>query len=352
MLMCRSVLGALLIAFNFVLSFTALAQNGSFYKNKNITLVIGFNPGGGFDTYGRTVAQYWGKHIPGKPNFIVKNMPGAGSLKSAQHLFKVAKQDGSVLGLVNASLAANILLKPGKVVVDLRQFKWIGSPARVTNTTVVSPNAPVQTLEELKTKELIIGGAGGTSVLLPRAAQKILGLKFKVIAGYRGTSGGMLAMERGEVQGATLPYSSLMSGFRGWVKNKKAKILVQYALTANPALPGVPKVIDLAKTEKQRNALRFLFIYQEMGRPFYAPPGVPDARVELLRKSFAALVRDAAFRRDAERRGLSVADNFPTGEELGKFVAELYATPKEVVSYVRSLKLHEKKRRKKKRKKK
>jgi tripartite-type tricarboxylate transporter receptor subunit TctC len=348
MLMFRSMLSVLLITFSFVFGVAALAQDGSFYKNKNIMLVIGFNPGGGFDTYGRTVAQYWGKHIPGGPKFIVQNMPGAGSLKSAQHLYKVAKQDGSVLGLANASLAANILLKPGKVVVDLREFKWIGSPARVTNTTVVSPSAPVQTLEDLKTKELIIGGAGGTSVLLPRAAQKILGLKIKVIAGYRGTSGGMLAMEQGEVQGATLPYSSLMSGFKDWVNKNKAKVLVQYALTPNPALPGVPKIIDLAKTEKQRTALRFLFIYQEMGRPFYAPPGVPDARVKLLRTSFAALVKDPAFRQDAERRGLSVAENFPTGEELEKFVAELYATPKEVVSYVRSLELHQKKKRKKK----
>ncbi len=348
MFMFRSMLGVLSITFSLVFGFAALAQDESFYKNRNITLVIGFNPGGGFDTYGRTVAQYWGRHIPGNPKFIVQNMPGAGSLKSAQHLYKVAKQDGSVLGLVNASLAANILLKPGKVVVDLRELKWIGSPARVTNTTVVSPNAPVQTLEDLKTKELMIGGAGGTSVLLPRAAQKILGLKLRVIAGYRGTSGGMLAMERGEVQGATLPYSSLMSGFGDWVKKNKAKVLVQYALTANPALPGVPKVIDLAQTEKQRKALRFLFIYQEMGRPFYGPPGVPDARVRLLRKSFGALVKDSAFRQDAERRGLSVAENFPTGEELEKFVAELYSTPKEVVKYVRSLKLHQKKKRKKK----
>lgn len=348
MLMYRSMLGALSIALTCLLGVAAQAQDASFYKNKNITLVIGFNPGGGFDTYGRTVAQYWGNHIPGNPKFIVQNMPGAGSLKSAQHLYKAAKQDGSVIGLVNASLAANILLKPGKVVVDLREFKWIGSPSRVTNLTVVSSSAPVQTLEELKTKELIVGGAGGTSVLLPRAAQKILGLKFQVIAGYRGTSGGMLAMERGEVQGATLPYSSLMSGFKDWVNKKKVKILVQYALTANPALPGVPKVIDLAKTEKQRNALRLLFVYQEMGRPFYAPPGVPDERVKVLRTSFAALVKDPAFRRDAERRGLPIAENFPTGEELGRFVAELYETPKEVISYVRSLKLHQKKRRKKK----
>lgn len=333
------------------LSGVASAQGSSFYKNNDIKLIVGFNPGGGFDTYARTMARYWGAHIPGKPNFIVQNMPGAGSLKSAQHLYKIAKRDGSVLGAVNSSLASSLLLKPGKVRVDLLKFNWIGSPSRLTIVGVVRKNAPVQSLDDLKKKELIVAGAGSTTVMLPRAAQKILGLKFKVIAGYRGTKGSMLALERGEVQGATTAYSALTSGYADWLKTKKVKIFVQYGLTRHKDLPNVPMLINLAKTEKHRQAIRFLLAYQDMGRPLVAPPGVPKARLKVLRTSFDSLVKDKAFLAEAKKRGLAISTDYPKAEELEKSVRAIFETPPDVIDYVRSLKLRKKKRKRKKKKK-
>lgn len=352
MLKLRVLVSLVPVIFSFTLGSAVSAQDSLFYSDKRISLIVGFNPGGGYDSYARAVARHWTNNIPGKPTFIVKNMPGAGSLTAANHLAKVAAKDGTVLGAVNPNLASSLLLRPRRTKLDLRRFHWIGSPARLTVVGVVWHTAQVQSLEELRTKEMIVGGSGGATVMLPTAAKKILGLKFKVIAGYRGTRGSMLAMERGEVQGAGISYSRFKAGYTDWVKQGKAKIFTQFGLTKHPELPNVPMLISLAKTDKQRKALRFLLAYQEMGRPYVAPPGVPAKRVALLRRSFNATMKDQAFLKEAKKRRLAVAIDFPKGQDLQKSVDEIYATPPEVVDYVRTLKLRRKKGRKKGRKKK
>jgi tripartite-type tricarboxylate transporter receptor subunit TctC len=335
--MLRWTCGVLSLAICCLSSIAVSAQGTAFYQSKTITLILGFNPGGAFDAYGRTVARHWGTHIRGKPSFVVKNMPGAGSLKSAQHLYAVAQKDGTVLGLINSSLASTLLLKTGRVEVDLRRFNWIGSPARLRMVAVVWSAAPVKRLEDLKTKELIVGAAGSTTVMLQRAAQKILDLKLKVITGYQGTEDTFLAMERGEVQGTTLSYAGVNSSQKHWFQQKKAKILFQYGLTRGRELPNVPTLIQLAETEKQRAALRFLLIYQDLGRPFVTPPGVPGERVLQLRESFNAMVKDTAFLQEAKKRRLDVVDDFPKGEDLQNSVDELYRTPSNVIEYIRQL---------------
>ena len=317
----------------------ASAQDAEFYKGKRINLVVGFNPGGGYDTYARAVARHWTNHIPGQPSFVIQNMPGAGSLIAANHLFNVAAGDGTVLGAVNPNIASTSLLKPGRAKFDLRQFHWIGSPERLTMVGAVSGTAPVQTLEALKTREMIVAGAGSATVLLPTVGQKILGLKFRVISGYPGTKGSMLAIERGEVHGAAISYTSFKSGYGAQAKEGKLKLFTQFGLRRHPELPDVPMMVDLATDKDQRTALRFVLAYQEMGRPTIAPPGVPAARVTALRRSFDAVMKDPAFLAYAKKHRLDIDADYPKGEELQETVAEIYATPASVIEQLRKLEL-------------
>ena len=334
----RSMLAAWAFVAATVLGPTCLAQDAPFYKNKKIILVMGFPPGGAFDTYGRIVARYWSKHIPGEPTIIPENMPGAGNLKAAEYIYNKASKDGLVVGLVSSGLTVSLFLAPSAPRIDLRQFNWLGSANRQTVVALVWHTAPVQTMADLKSHQLIVGAGGANLEMLLRAAQKITDLNFKIIAGYNGTPDTKGAMEKGEIEGTILNYSSLESGYQDVVRDKKVSILFQYGLTPTRELSSVPRLIELAETEQQRQALRFLLSWQDLGLPFVAPPGVAKDRVELLRTSFNEMVADPAFVDEARKRGLSVSpDDFPKGEDLKKSVDEVYATPPDVIEYVRNL---------------
>ncbi len=316
---------------------SAAAQE-PFYAKKTITLVVGANPGGGYDTFARAIAPEWSRHIPGNPNFVVQNMPGAGSLVAANHIFNIAAKDGTVVGAINPSLVSDSLLNPERAKFDLRDFNWLGSPVRETLVGVVSAGAPVGTLEALKTNEMIVAGAGSGTVQVPNAAQRLLGLKFRVVAGYQGTRGALLAMERGEVHGvAGITYTSFKSSHQEWLDSGKVRVFAQFGLSRHPDLQGVPLLVDLAETEQQRQALRFVLSYQDLGRPYVAPPGVPVDRVVILRRSFETTMSDPAFLREAEKRRLDVDKDFPKGEELQKLVVEVYATPASVIEHLKAI---------------
>lgn len=314
----------------------AAAQD--FYKDKRVTMLIGSAPGGGYDAFGRTVAKYWTEHIPGRPTFVIQNMPGAGSLVAANHIYNVAAKDGTVIGAVNPGIATDPLLSPDRAKFDAREFPWIGSPLREIQTALVWHTAPVQSLEDLKTKELLVAGSGGATEVFPTVSQKVLGLKFKVIAGYAGTKAGGLAMERGEVQGiGGTTWASVKATYGHWLAEKKIKVIVQYGLRKHPELPDVPMLIDLAKTKEQRDALNFVLARQDLGRPYVTAPGVPADRVTLLRQTFVSTMKDPAFIKEAKQRKLDLDPEPVTGEELQKLVADIYATPKALVDRLRDM---------------
>ncbi len=335
--MRKSVIAAIAVLAGGALAGAAMAQD-NFYAKKTITLVVGANAGGGYDTFARAIGPVWSQQIPGNPNFVVQNMPGAGSMVAANHIYNIAAKDGTVLGAINPSTVTDALLNPDRAKFDLRSFNWIGSPVRETLVGIVSTKAPIQTLAEVETSEMIVAGAGSGTVQVPTAAQRLLGLKFKVVAGYQGTQGALLAVERGEVHGvAGITYTSFKASHRDWLTSGKAKIFAQFGMKRHAELADVPVLIELAKTEEQRQALRFALSFQDMGRPYIAPPGVPADRVEILRRSFEAVMANESVLREAERRNLDVDRDFPKGPELQKLVADVYETSPDVIENLRKL---------------
>jgi tripartite-type tricarboxylate transporter receptor subunit TctC len=306
------------------------------FRGKEITLLIGSSAGGGYDTFARAIAAHWGKHIPGNPVFVPQNLPGPMSLPVANRIFSVAPKDGTVIGAVNPQIASDAILHPDRARFDARKFVWIGSALRETQVMIANTGAPVQSFDEGFAKELILGGSGGASETFPTAVNAILGTKFKIISGYKGTRDINLAMQRGEVQGiGGITWASVKATQGQQLAEKKIVVVGQYGLAPHPDLPQVPHVLSYAKTDEQRAAMLVLLATQEFGRPFIAPPGLPPAVAQLLRTSFIATMQDAEFLADAKARGLDIDP--AGGEEIQRLVEQLYTTPPAVVERLRAI---------------
>lgn len=317
----------------------ALAQApADFYKGKSIRLLIGFGPGGGYDIYARAIAQHIGRHIPGEPSIVPQNMPGAGSVLVANHLANVAPRDGTVIGAFASGVPSVPLLSPEQAKFDASALGWIGSANNEVQIDYVWHTAPATTLEGVRKTEVILGatGPGAASVDFPLMVNEILGFKYKLITGYKGTAEINLAMERGEVHGvAGLTWAGTRSATPEWVRDKKIAIIAQYGRTPHPDLPDVPLVIELAKTERDRQALNLIFSRQEIGRPYATPPGLPPGRLTILRRAFDATMKDPEFLADAARAKLDILP--VSGEVVAEMVAGLAATPPDVVDRVRRI---------------
>src|SRR4051812_38927465 len=242
-----------------------------FYKGKNVDLLIGYSVGGGYDLYARMLARHMGKHIPGNPNVIPKNMEGAGSLRLANWLYNVAPKDGSAFAIIGRGTGFDPLLGNKAAQFDGNKFTWIGSANNEVSVCVAWSGSGISRFEDMLTKELIVGGPSTSpdTDQFPRITNGVLGTKMKVVTGYPGGNEVGLAMERGEVQGRCgWSWSSVKSTHRKWLEEKKFTVLVQLALDKHPDLPDVPLVVDLAKNDEQRQILRLIFARQVMGRPF------------------------------------------------------------------------------------
>jgi tripartite-type tricarboxylate transporter receptor subunit TctC len=288
----------------------ASAQSpADFYKGKNVDLYIGYSVGGGYDVYARILARYMGKHIPGNPTIVPKNMEGAGSLRLANWLYNVAPKDGSAFGIIGRGTGFDPLLEKKGAQFDATKFNWIGSANNEVSVCVAWHTTGIKKIEELYGKELTVGGTGASADTdqFPRVTNGVLGTKFKVITGYPGGNDIGLAMERGEVMGRCgWSFSSVKSTHMNWLNEKKVNLLVQLALKKHPELPDVPLIVDLAKSEEQKRILRIIFARQVMGRPFLAPPGVPPDRVAALRKAFMDTMNDKEFLAEAEKAQLEI----------------------------------------------
>jgi tripartite-type tricarboxylate transporter receptor subunit TctC len=303
-----------------------------FYKGKTIDLFVGYSAGGGYDVYARSIARFMGKHIPGNPSIVVKNMPGAGSLALANHLYNAAPKDGTAFGTIARGAAFDPLFGNEAAKFEAVKFNWIGSANNEVSVCVAWHTSGIKTIEELKTKELVVGGTGPSADTdqFPRIVNGVLGTKFKIVTGYPGGNDVSLAMERGEVQGRCgWSWSSVITTRRDWLDKKLINVLVQLSTDKHEDLPDVPSILELASTPEQKQILGLVFARQALGRPYLAPPGIPADRVAALRKAFMDTMKDKEFLAEAAKAKLEIGPI--SGEAVQKIVEDGYKTDPETV---------------------
>jgi len=315
----------------------AAAQNAEpFFKGKTIHMIVGSAPGGGYDAYGRLVSEHLRQHIPGNPTVVVQNMPGAGSLIATNYIANVAPKDGTYVGAVNGLIATDLLLYPDRTKFDPRKLQWIGSALKENHVGVVRSDAKVQTFAEVFKQELLVSGTGGSTNAYPTLTNAVLGTKFKVISGYNGTAAGLLAVERGEVDGNVgITYASVKATQTARLAEGKLKVFIQFGLKKHKELPDVPWIFDYAKNPADKAALNLVLSNQEFGRPFIAPQGTPNDVVAILRKAFDETMVDPEFLANAEKRKLEI-DPTP-GDEIQALIDVIYKTPTDVVERVKPI---------------
>ena len=312
----------------------AFAQSGSdFYRGRDINLYIGYSPGGAYDLYARVIGRHMGAHIPGNPTFVPQNMEGAGSLRLANYLYRVAPQDGTAIATFGRGIAFDPLLLGQGDAFDAQKLNWLGSANNEVSVCVALKSSGIAKFEDLFTKELTVGGTGSSSDTdqFPRVLNAVLGTHFKIVQGYPGGNDVVLAMERGEVRGRCgWSWSSVVSTHKSWITDGRMIVLVQLSLTKHPDLPDVPLVMDFAKTDEQRQILKMMFARNVMGRPYVAPPKLPADRVATLRKAFMDTMTDKDFLAEADKLQLEI--NPVSGADVEKLVKEVYATPPDIVA--------------------
>lgn len=313
------------------LSSVAAHSADDFYKGKQIEFIIGQSAGGTYDQWARAISRHMGKHIPGNPIFVPKNMPGGGHIKATNYLYSVAPKDGTSIGIFSRNIPMQALLKHPAIKFTPNAFNWIGSPELTNRICVAKTGVPVQRGQDLFEHELVVGGEGPGSAIstTPRVLNGVLGMKFKLIEGYNGSPAIMLAIQRGELQGLCQTVAGLDQLQPGWFEKKEFVVLFNLEKKPIPQY-GAPTIYEFAKVEEQRQVIGFYSSSTELGRPIAAPPGVPKERVDVLRRAFDATMSDPALKSDAQRQGLEL--NALTGEELTERVTELGNTPQTIIS--------------------
>lgn len=327
----RSVVLAVLVAGVAVSPAMAASPVEAFYKGRQVNMVIGFNAGGGYDIYGRLVARYMNSQIPGKPNIVIRNMPGGGSLIAANHVYNMSPKDGSEIGLFAGSVATDPLIGGVPAKYDARKFAWLGSAFSDTTLCLSWHASSFKTLDDLYQREMVTGSVGNSSTLIvPVAMNNVLGTKLKIVKGYQGSGGLKIAMERGEIEGfCGASLDSIQSSSPEWLTERKVNLLAQMTFQKEPELREVPSLLDAAKTTEDRQVLQLIFSWMLMGRPLAAPPAIPAERVVALRESFAATMTDAGFREEAKKLGITVDP--VSGQDMDDFLKQIYESPKALI---------------------
>jgi tripartite-type tricarboxylate transporter receptor subunit TctC len=318
----------------------ANAQSATdFYKGKTVNLIISSSAGGGYDTLSRTIARHLPKHIPGQPTVSPRNMPGAGGIIATKHLYTVAPKDGLTIGGVQNNTPFEPLLGTKEADYDPRRFNWLGSPSFETALLIVWHTVPVNSIEDLRKREITIAssGANSTPSFFTRLLNDLLGTKMRIVVGYPGQNESFAAMERGEVDGySSIFWSSVTATKPDWIRDKKIKSIVQYGPEKEAAVGPVPSVNDYLTREEDKVLLEAAIAPLALGRPFLMPPDVPADRVKLMQDAFAATFKDKEFLADADRLKLGV--NVPrSAAEVKAIVEKAYATPKPVVDRLQKI---------------
>jgi tripartite-type tricarboxylate transporter receptor subunit TctC len=309
----------------------------SFYRGKTMSVIIGYPPAGANDFYARAVARHIGKHIPGNPTVVPRNMPGGGSLLAANHIFNVAPKDGTTLGLIVPTAPIEERLGAANVRFKAAEFNWIGRLAATPNVTFMNAWAPVKTIQDAMQQESILGATGRSSTvaIYPTSLNFILGTKFKLVMGYAGSAEAMLAMERGEVQGHSTTWEGVKSRAERRLADKSINILVQYGLKRHPELPDIPTSVELGRTPEQVESLRIFANASDVGRFILSTPDTPAERIQALRRAFDAMVKDPEFIDDLKAMKLDLGPL--TGEELQQLVAEVANVSPEAIERIRGV---------------
>ncbi len=309
-----------------------------FYRGRSMSLIIGSGAGGGYDFYGRLVARHLASHLPGRPTITPSNMPGAGGNTAVAHVSALAAKDGTVIAASSSGSLLDALLGDRSLVrYQPLKLNFIGSANSEVAVCVVRRDAPVQTFDEIFTKEIIIGASGGTTRDMPLALINILGARIKLVTGYAGSRDVMLAIEKGEVHGLCgIGYQATITQRPHWFKpDSPMRALVQETLRGEPELDrqGVPKALDFAKTADDRQLLEAIYAQLLFTRPFVMAPEVPSHRVEAVKKAFMAALKDPALLAEAQKLNLSVDPM--SGDELETRVRALYNLPSAQIERVR-----------------
>jgi tripartite-type tricarboxylate transporter receptor subunit TctC len=328
----RGVVAALGLA---MLSGAAPADEiADFYRGKSLTLVVSTAAGGGYDLWARLLARHFGRNIPGNPDIVVQNTPGSGGLRVMNMMNTVAARDGSIIAVVHSTAPFTPLLEPHRGRFDAGRFGWIGSMARESSFCLAWGTAAVKTFADLKQHPLIVGstGAGSHMEIYPRLMNRLFSTRFRIVGGYKGGNDIYLAMERGEAEGrcgVTMP--ALRNVRPDWIAKKTINFIIQTGLTSgsDPALKGVPNLIDMARNPQERQMMEILFANGEIQVPLFAPPGVPPSRLAALREAFRRTLADPALRAEAAKQRMHA--QFVSGEDVERLLARVYATPPAVI---------------------
>ena len=326
----------LIVAAAFAWSGAAVAEEG-FYAGKSVRIVIPAGPGGVYGLYAQAVGPYLRQHVPGHPDFIPEYMPGGGGIKAANYFANAAPKDGTVIAMPHDSVVITQVLTPAAVKYDVRTFRWIGTVSATSSTIAMWHALPVKTVDDAKKVKSILGATGRGSYMyfVPRLMNALLGTKFEIVTGYKGVADIDLALERGEVQGRAGAWLSWKAAKPDWVRDQKVIQIVQFGYRKTADLPKVPLLVDLAADEEAAQMFRFVSSIGLIGRGFAAPGGTPNAQLGLLRDGLAQTLKDPAFLNDAKKRTVDV-DSVP-GPEVEAGIAQILATPKEVVDKLRKL---------------
>ncbi len=315
----------------------ASAQDDNFYRGKTITIIIPIGPGGAYDAYARILSRHLGRHIPGNPTIIARNMPGGGGVIASNHLYNVAPQDGTSLAIIISSFANDQLFDNPQIRYDARNFLAVGRLLDTTSVLFFWHASPIKTLRDLYEKPSTLGitAANDVPAYRPRAMNKLLGTKIKLVTGYPSARDFVLASERGETDGGTSTYIGLSQMFASYLRDRKLNILVQFAARRDRLMPDIPTVIELTNDPEAIAVFRFLVATDEIGRSLFTTPNVPPARLALLRQAFQTMLADPEFKAEAEQLKLPLAPR--SGEEMQQVVADTFRISPEVLAKVKEI---------------
>jgi tripartite-type tricarboxylate transporter receptor subunit TctC len=344
-LMKRIIFSAFFL-FEFALLATiAHATSHEFFKGKTIRLVVGASAGGAMDEWSRFIAPHLGRNIPGGPDIVVQNMPGAGTVIAANHIYNIAKPDGLTLGLVNPAIYIDQLLGAKEVKFDWPKLSWIGSPEKIDQVLFMRTDTPYKTLDDMRKAteppRCAATGRSGAGYFLPKLLEDGLGLKIQMVVGYGGGGDMNLAMEKGEVQCRAGTVSAYVGRepTRTWIKTGFVRALVQSGTKRYSKLPDVPTLYELMETYKTPDATRrvakVLLSSGELGRPFFGPPGMAPDRVKILREAFSKTMNDEALLAEARKKKWDLDPM--SGEELEALAREIMVQPPEVIERVKKV---------------
>ncbi len=322
------VQGALCAAFGFMTANAASASE-DFYKGKQINMVVASAVGGGYDVMARMIGRHWPRYMTGDPSVVVQNMPGAGGIRAANWLYNVAPKDGLTVGMINNTIVFDPVYGNKQAQFDSRRFNWLGTPSQETGLLIVWHTVPVKTLEDARTRELVLGasGAGSTPAFFARVLSSLFDFRVKIIPGYKSQTDSFHAMEQGENDGNASPFwSSLKANYPHWLAEKKIRPLVYYGGVKDPEIPA-PYALDLLKDPERRAVMELAQAGLTMGRPVLAPPGVDQSKVEFMRKTLTSVFADRDFLQECQKLGLDCKSPL-TGKEMADFVERIHQMPK------------------------